>query len=96
MAVIIAKRHFNPDEIRFFDVSFVNAVFKVNRNLHIKYENSDIEYISIIDPLCDKRGCLAKVDNKNTPLVWDYGHLSLEGSKYIVENIIKDKVHSYL
>jgi peptidoglycan/LPS O-acetylase OafA/YrhL len=93
---IIAKRHFNPDEIRFFDVSFVNAVFKVNRNLHIKYENSDIEYISIIDQLCDKRGCLAKVDNENTPLVWDYGHLSLEGSKYIVENIIKDKVNSYL
>ena len=93
---IIAKRHFNIDERRFVDSSFVDAVFKINSNLHMKYENSDIEYISIIDKLCNKKGCVAKIDNKNTPLVWDYGHLSLDGSKYVVENIVKGVIEDYL
>ena len=50
----------------------------------------------MIDQLCNNNGCLAKVDDKNTPLVFDYGHLSLKGSKYVVENLMKDIITSYL
>ena len=93
---IIAKRHFNKDEVIINDHSLVSKVLSVNSQLHTEYDSSEIEYISIVDQLCTKNGCLAKVDNNNTPLVWDYGHLSLEGSIYVVEKILKNKLNSYL
>ncbi len=93
---VIAKRHFNTNDRVINDVTLVSEILSTNSLLHTAYDNSEIEYISIIDQLCSKKGCLAKVDDKNTPLVWDYGHLSLEGSEYVVKNIVKDVVSSYL
>lgn len=61
-----------------------------------RYEgNNSATYISLLDALCKNNECLAKVDDKNTPLVWDYGHLSLDGSTYIAREILsKNKVLS--
>jgi len=93
---VIAKRHFNTNDRVINDATLVNEILSTNSKLHTAYDNSEIEYISIIDQLCSKEGCLAKVDDQNTPLVWDYGHLSLKGSDYVVKNIVKDVVSSYL
>lgn len=93
---IIAKRHFKTDERKFLGNSFVDEVFEINSALHLKYNGSGIKHISIIDGLCDRNGCIAKVDDMNTPLVWDYGHLSLEGSKYVVDKLLKSEIYKYL
>ncbi|WP_354668291.1 acyltransferase family protein [Colwellia sp. E2M01] len=93
---VIAKRHFDNQEKSINDFSFVGEVLLINKELHRKYDYSEIEYISLIDQLCDGNYCLAKVDNDNTPLVWDYGHLSLEGSKFVVSNFVKDRITPYL
>lgn len=92
----IARRHFNINDKVISDFSFVSALLPINSRLHSNYDNSEIEFISIIDLLCDKQTCLAKVDRKNTPLVWDYGHLSPEGSIYVAENLLKNTIASYL
>jgi peptidoglycan/LPS O-acetylase OafA/YrhL len=96
LPIAIAKRHFDKGEKVIDDYSFVSSVIDTNRQLHSKYNNSEIKYISIIDMLCDERGCLAKVDDHNTPLVWDYGHLSLKGSDYVVNALLKGVISSYL
>jgi peptidoglycan/LPS O-acetylase OafA/YrhL len=93
---VIAKRHFDNQEKSINDFSFVGKVLLINKELHRKYDYSEIEYISLTDKLCDGNYCLAKVDNDNTPLVWDYGHLSLEGSEFVVSNIVKDRITPYL
>ncbi len=92
----IAKRHFNTETRVINDVSFETSTLRVNNQLHVSYDNSEIKYISVTDQLCNEKGCLVKVDNQNTPLVWDYGHLSLEGSIYVVENFIKTTINSHL
>jgi len=61
----------------------------LDEKMQEKYNGSEISYISLLTSLCtDDNTCLAKVDDKNSALVWDYGHLSLEGSDYIVKHII--------
>ncbi|MEL0633114.1 acyltransferase family protein [Pseudoalteromonas carrageenovora] len=86
----IVKRHFDTQKKYIKDIYFVKAANEVNNILSQRYKHTQIHFVSIIDSLCREDGkCLAKVDNDNTPLVWDYGHLSLEGSLYIAENIFK-------
>lgn len=92
----IAKRHMDNTKLRIKDIYFVTHLSKVDRALKEKYTGSEIHYISLIDYLCNKNGCIAKVDNNNTPLVWDYGHLSFKGSSYVVDNIIYNKIKNYL
>ncbi|NNN80362.1 acyltransferase family protein [Vibrio sp. 11-4(1)] len=92
----IAMRHMDAKEKKFEDYSFVTELLDIDINLRERYSKSEIFYISLLDELCDGTECLAKVDNANTPIVWDYGHLTLEGSNYIVKNIIKPKIDIYL
>ena len=54
-----------------------------------------LNYISLTDELCklgpDKEYlCRVKPDNTNELIQVDYGHLSKEGSLFVVNGIIKD------
>ncbi|GBL04852.1 acyltransferase family protein [Glaciecola sp. KUL10] len=91
----IAKRHFDSTTVRFDDPSFVSRILDIDEKLKEKYEGSSINYISVTDGLCNKEGCLAKVDDENTPVVWDYGHLSLEGSIMVSQTILKPYIDKF-
>ncbi|MFC3121271.1 acyltransferase family protein [Agaribacter flavus] len=85
----IALRYMDPNETRFYDFNFEHELLRVDNYLSERYaNNADILYISLINELCNDDGCLAKLDGDNTPLVWDYGHLSYSGSKYVVKEFI--------
>lgn len=44
-----------------------------------------VSYISPLDILCDRTGCLISIPGKKiTPLSYDYGHLNADGSEYLV------------
>ncbi|MGD8173287.1 acyltransferase family protein [Vibrio sp. TRT 21S02] len=92
----IAKRHMDLNETKFNDIGFEKDLLRVDDYLEKQYKNSELDYISILNQLCDENGCLAKVDQQNTPLVWDYGHLSYKGSEYVVDNIIYPRIKQYL
>ncbi|MDX7778993.1 acyltransferase family protein [Aeromonas hydrophila] len=85
----IALRHFSTHEVRFNDSSFDQSLFTSDRRMKemISGYNST-NYISLLDHLCEDGKCLAKVDDKNTPLVWDYGHLSMSGADFVVKEIL--------
>ena len=69
----------------------------MDKKMQEKYKDSNIQYISILNTLCiDDNKCLAKVDDKNHALAWDYGHLSLEGSFYVGKNIIFPRILPYI
>ena len=91
----IAMRHFSPNDKKFSDIYFDVSLFEINQKLNDKYKNSEITYVSLIDFLCTNEKCLAKVDNNNTPLVYDYGHLTEKGALYILNNLLKNKIDNY-
>ena len=38
--------------------------------------------------MCNAQGCLSRVgDNAEDISAWDYGHLTVKGSKYLIEAI---------
>ncbi len=86
---IIALRHFDDNETSFNDKAIDVDILNTNRLMRgLNYDDSIVRYVSIIDSLCKGDKCLAKVDGNNTPLSWDYGHLTLEGSDYVVSKVI--------
>jgi hypothetical protein len=85
----IALRHFDINEKFIEDASFDNKLFMTDDNMKHEFSSSStVTYISILGFLCQREKCLAKIDDKNTPLVWDYGHLSLSGSEFIVKEFL--------
>lgn len=45
-----------------------------------------VPYVSLFDLLCAGAGCRTLVD-ETTPLAWDYGHLTPEGSVYVARRL---------
>ena len=52
---------------------------------------SGVDYISLSDFLCNKNGCLVSSgpNLSNDLIVWDYGHLTLNGANFIFNNLLK-------
>ncbi|MDM5072891.1 MULTISPECIES: acyltransferase family protein [Aeromonas] len=92
----IALRHFSTHEKMFNDNSFDSSLFNSDGKMKATFgDHPKSHYISLLDHLCNNSECLAKVDDDNMPLVWDYGHLSLSGSDFVVKEILlKDPVLS--
>ncbi|RSM21608.1 hypothetical protein C5B78_22460 [Aeromonas salmonicida] len=89
LSKIISLRHFDEKEVSFNDKAIDLNILNTNRLMRdFNYDDSNVTYVSIIDSLCKNDKCLTKVDGKNTPLSWDYGHLTLEGSEYVVSKVI--------
>jgi peptidoglycan/LPS O-acetylase OafA/YrhL len=90
----IAKRHFSSKEVRFEDPYLQQEMLVTDSIMIRNFHASHIEYISLISHLCDGLVCLAKVDSANTPLVWDYGHLTPQGSVFVSEKIIAPELNT--
>lgn len=56
------------------------------------------DYISLIDGLCDSGDCMIRVgdDVSKDLLLWDYGHLSVEGSRYVSFTILLPEIYRLL
>ena len=77
--------------------SIAKEILYTNKNLRRIYSNNNqVHYISIMDELCKDDECLFKVNNQGELLVYDYGHLTIEGSLYVVKNIIYPQLKKIL
>lgn len=52
--------------------------------------NKSVHYISLKDFLCTDKGCRTLVgdDIKNDLIVYDYGHLTISGAKFVTNNLL--------
>ena len=67
------------------------GVFKADAELRKRYEHaSQLEYVSMLDRLCDSDGCLASVPggDRQDLIAVDSGHLSPNGSIFVVGQIL--------
>ncbi|PID33925.1 MAG: acyltransferase [Thiotrichales bacterium] len=92
----IAYHSLNPKDVYLGNIR--PWILPLDKKMQNKYQgNKNIQYLSLINKLCNSdKKCLAKVDDKNSPLVWDYGHLSLEGSYYVGKNILYPHIKSFI
>lgn len=54
----------------------------VDTDLRTLARDKGVPYISLYDLLCDAKDCTTLVDAE-TPLQWDYGHMTPEGSRFV-------------
>lgn len=93
LPAVISARHWDKSEVRFSDVALDKNIMATDKLMQEIYSpRDDVNYISIIDGLCNDKGCIAKVGDNNTPMVWDYGHLTPEGSLFVTEHILRQKI----
>ncbi|MGY3572036.1 acyltransferase family protein [Vibrio paucivorans] len=88
---ILAKgEYFDRSTVHIPYETLASDIEATNLALSVRYQtDKELHYLSLIDSLCDKQtGCLAKIDTENTPIVWDYGHLSLKGSQYVSSELL--------
>lgn len=50
----------------------------------------DVKFVSVLEKLCDERGCIALIGEEKVPISWDNAHLTIEGAKFVVERIKAD------
>ncbi len=68
------------------------ALPALDREMHAKYGGSTLlRYVSIIDRLCNAEGCVGAVPGSNPPelIAFDFGHLTLQGSAYVAETVLR-------
>jgi peptidoglycan/LPS O-acetylase OafA/YrhL len=73
------------------DSALNNDIRQVDKDLRKRAEMMKVEYFSAFDVLCNREGCLTRVgDGHDDLMAWDYGHLTLAGSIYLM-NAIRDR-----
>jgi peptidoglycan/LPS O-acetylase OafA/YrhL len=58
----------------------------VDADLRTLAGDRGVPYISLYDLLCDAKDCTMLVDAE-TPLQWDYGHMTPEGSRFVADRL---------
>ncbi|MER0325905.1 acyltransferase family protein [Vibrio vulnificus] len=95
--VMIRDSNWKSNEKYINDPGLVTSIFRLNSDLKEIFSDLDAEYISLTDKLCyfdDERMeqlCRVKDESDNLLQV-DYGHLSKNGSIFIVTNVLDEMV----
>jgi SGNH domain (fused to AT3 domains) len=77
-------RHLNLQQIR--DIVRPD-IFSFDARMRAALPPSDkFTYVSVVDAVCPNHECPVMVAD-DIPLVWDYGHLTIEGSSFVVEKL---------
>lgn len=95
--VMIKSNHWKKGDNYISDDGLDLSIIETDSNMRKIESINNLEYISQIEKLCLKDNEEIKcrvVDNNNNLLQLDYGHLSREGSKFIVDQVLADKILS--
>jgi len=91
---VYVKRHFGKEFIQ--DNNFDSSIIKSNNYLK-KIQNDDFIFIDMLSSLCDSVGedkLSCRVALGDELFTYDYGHLTLLGSDFMVKNYMLDKINN--
>lgn len=99
---ITKPKHWKSKSEYISDINLDIKVIKTDQVMKKKQFTNHFHYISLIDQLCKYNAqskeyfCRVRPSGINELMQVDYGHLSKEGSLFVVNNIISDKIlHLY-
>ena len=81
--LILSWRFHNPDLPR---QRMLDWPREVDHDLRALAARKGVRYISLYDLLCDRGSCVT-LANPKTPLQWDYGHMTPEGSRFVAQRL---------
>lgn len=82
--LVLAERSSNPNFVSDHRDRTVNSI---DREIRQAAEANGAEYISLVELLCQGRTCRT-LASPGTPLQFDYGHLTVEGSDIVAQALI--------
>nr|WP_295388569.1 SGNH hydrolase domain-containing protein [uncultured Thiodictyon sp.] len=86
----IGARVFVPKRTRRTYSGYVYESNSTDNRIRQVAANDNIDFISPIDVLCNESGCLVSTSTDVfKPLAWDYGHLTTDGSEYLIESCLR-------
>jgi len=92
---ILIKSLTNVDDLpKYSFIGLDKLLFSTEQILKKDFKKLNIQYISIVDDLCNEEGCIRYGDTENGKklIAIDYGHLGVDGSQYISDNIVGPRV----
>ncbi|UXZ96268.1 acyltransferase [Pseudomonas phytophila] len=92
---VIANRHWKQNESHISDPALDQSVMAADRATHSQIDPEAIDFVSLIDKLCIANACLARLQDDSL-LQIDSGHLSEEGSLYIVKNFVLPELNKQI
>lgn len=73
----------------------VKEIFVTDRLLHERYrKSSQLQYVSLVDLLCEGENCQTHIPGSDELLVLDYGHLTPNASLYVVRAALAGILHT--
>ena len=90
LPIVIAQQYWGRPHERVTE-GLGQGVMAVDRDLKAALDGSPLlQYVSLVDALCDADGCLATLPGDNAQLVVvDSGHLSPRGSVFVVDKALR-------
>lgn len=85
---VIANRHWGLTESYISDPALDQNVMAVDQATRELAASAGIQFVSLIDKLCIADACRVRPENSTSLLQIDSGHLSAEGSLYVVRNYV--------
>ncbi|CAM3359692.1 acyltransferase [Pseudomonas floridensis] len=85
---VIANRHWGLNESHISDPALDQGVMAVDQPARQLAESAGIQFVSLIDKLCVADACLVRLEDTDSLLQIDSGHLSTEGSLYVVKHYV--------
>lgn len=85
---VIANRHWEQHEPYISDPALNQHLLAVDQATRRLIDPNSIHFISLLDQLCNPKGCLARLAGNDTLLQIDDAHLSAEGSLYVVRHYV--------
>ncbi|RMN01505.1 O-antigen acetylase [Pseudomonas savastanoi pv. glycinea] len=85
---VIVNRHWGLSESHIRDPALDQSVMRVDQTTRVLAVSAGIQFVSLIDKLCIADACRVRLENSRSLLQIDSGHLSAEGSLYVVRNYV--------
>lgn len=91
---VIASRHWGLNEAYIRDPALNRHIMAVDQATRRLIDPASVQFVSLIDQLCRADACLARLDSANALLQIDDGHLSSEGSLYVVRRYVLPRLNN--
>ncbi|MCD5995432.1 acyltransferase [Pseudomonas sp. CDFA 602] len=85
---VIANRHWGLNESHISDPALDQSLMAVDLATRQLAKSAGIQFVSLLDKLCIAEACLVRLEENNSLLQIDSGHLSSEGSRYVVKHYV--------
>ncbi|SHN29953.1 Peptidoglycan/LPS O-acetylase OafA/YrhL, contains acyltransferase and SGNH-hydrolase domains [Pseudomonas asturiensis] len=85
---VIANRHWGLNESHISDPALDEGMMAVDQATRQLAASADIQFVSLIDRLCIADACLVRLEDTDSLLQIDSGHLSTEGSLFVVKHYV--------